>query len=58
MSVVSSKKPVPPAELNLFELTWPIFVENLLMTLIGTLGLWMAGHASVGAVGQSVTRNF
>lgn len=37
-------------QLNLFDLTWPIFVENLLMTLIGTLGLWMAGHVSVAAV--------
>jgi len=36
--------------LSLFGLTWPIFIENLLMTLLGTLGLWMAGHVSVGAV--------
>jgi putative MATE family efflux protein len=37
-------------QLSLFSLTWPIFIENLLMTLIGTLGLWMAGKSSVGAV--------
>jgi len=37
-------------QLNLFDLTWPIFIENLLMTAIGTLGLWMAGHSSLGAV--------
>lgn len=36
--------------LDLFGLTWPIFVETLLMTLIGTVGLSMAGHLSVGAV--------
>lgn len=50
MPARTSRKPASHTELNLFELTWPIFVENLLMTLIGTLGLWMAGHASVGAV--------
>lgn len=45
-----ARKPAKSPELKLFDLTWPIFVENLLMTLIGTLGLWMAGHASLGAV--------
>jgi putative MATE family efflux protein len=40
----------PKKQLDLFNLTWPIFIENLLMTLIGTLGLWMAGKSSVGAV--------
>lgn len=37
-------------ELELFSLSWPVFVEMALMTLIGTLGLWMAGLVSPAAV--------
>src|SRR4249919_1385280 len=37
-------------KLDLFAISWPIFVETALMTLIGTLGLWMAGHVSPAAV--------
>lgn len=46
----STKSVNAPDKLSLFNLTWPIFIENLLMTLLGTLGLWMAGHVSLGAV--------
>lgn len=37
-------------KLDLLSISWPIFVETALMTLIGTLGLWMAGHVSPAAV--------
>lgn len=37
-------------DLDLFSLSWPIFVETVLMTLIGTLGLWLAGRVSPAAV--------
>lgn len=37
-------------ELELFSLSWPIFVEMALFMLIGTLGLWMAGQVSAAAV--------
>ncbi|MGC3963959.1 MAG: MATE family efflux transporter [Rhodocyclaceae bacterium] len=36
--------------LNMVGITWPIFVENLFMALIGLLGLWMASRLSDGAV--------
>lgn len=39
-----------PCKLDLFAISWPIFVETALMTLIGALGLWMAGHVSAAAV--------
>ena len=38
------------AELELFPLSWPIFVEMALFMAIGTLGLWMAGQVSAAAV--------
>lgn len=38
------------APLDIFALSWPIFVETLLMTMLSTLGLWMASQVSVGAV--------
>ncbi|HSD40012.1 MAG TPA: MATE family efflux transporter [Rhodocyclaceae bacterium] len=37
-------------ELDLYTLSWPIFVEMALSMLIGTLGLWMTGHISAAAV--------
>ncbi|MBS1208941.1 MAG: efflux family protein [Proteobacteria bacterium] len=37
-------------KLDLFAISWPIFVEQLLMMAIGTLGLWMAGHVSTSSV--------
>ena len=40
----------PAKPLNLFAITWPMFIEQLLMMAIGTLGLWMAGHVSTAAV--------
>ncbi|PAS96418.1 MAG: hypothetical protein CGU28_08900 [Candidatus Dactylopiibacterium carminicum] len=40
----------PQAELELFSLSWPIFVEMALFMAIGTLGLWMAGQISAAAV--------
>ena len=38
------------AELELFALSWPIFVEMALFMAIGTLGLWMAGQVSAASV--------
>ncbi|MFT3735003.1 MAG: MATE family efflux transporter [Rhodocyclaceae bacterium] len=46
----SSSASGPRAELDLYTLSWPIFVEMALAMLIGTLGLWMAGHVSAAAV--------
>jgi putative MATE family efflux protein len=46
----SAQLAVKHSELDLFELSWPIFVEMALAMLIGTLGLWMAGHVSAAAV--------
>jgi putative MATE family efflux protein len=40
----------PAARLNLFGITWPIFVENLFMALIGLFGLWLASRLSDAAV--------
>jgi len=37
-------------KLHLFEITWPIFVENLLMVLMGLFGLWLTSRISTGAV--------
>lgn len=37
-------------ELRLFDITWPIFVENLLMVLMGLFGLWLTSRISTGAV--------
>ncbi|HEX5127806.1 MAG TPA: MATE family efflux transporter, partial [Rhodocyclaceae bacterium] len=42
---------VPSKRLHLVAITWPIFVENLLMALIGVVGLWLASRLSDGAVG-------
>jgi putative MATE family efflux protein len=39
-----------PARLRLFAITWPIFVENLLMVLMGLFGLWLTSRISTGAV--------
>lgn len=41
-------KPAP--KLRLFAITWPIFIENLLMVLMGLFGLWLASRISNGAV--------
>lgn len=40
----------PPRKLHLFEITWPIFVENLLMVLMGLFGLWLTSRISTSAV--------
>ncbi len=40
----------PPARLRLFAITWPILVENLLMVLMGLVGLWLTGRVSSAAV--------
>ncbi|MEN3109865.1 MATE family efflux transporter [Uliginosibacterium paludis] len=40
----------PPARLRLFAITWPIFVENLLMVVMGLFGLWLTSRISTGAV--------
>lgn len=37
-------------KLRLFAITWPIFVENLLMVLMGLFGLWLTSRISNGAV--------
>jgi putative MATE family efflux protein len=37
-------------KLRLFAITWPIFVENLLMVLMGLFGLWLASRISNSAV--------
>ncbi|MDP5239878.1 MATE family efflux transporter [Uliginosibacterium sp. 31-16] len=37
-------------KLRLFAITWPIFVENLLMVLMGLFGLWLTSRISTGAV--------
>lgn len=37
-------------ELDLYSLSWPIFVELALTTLISTIGLWMVGQISAAAV--------
>lgn len=39
-----------PVRLRLFAITWPIFVENLLMVLMGLFGLWLTSRISTGAV--------
>ncbi|HSD39343.1 MAG TPA: MATE family efflux transporter [Rhodocyclaceae bacterium] len=46
----ANSKTEKSGKLDLFAISWPIFVETALMTLIGTLGLWMAGHVSPAAV--------
>ncbi|MBS1210245.1 MAG: efflux family protein [Proteobacteria bacterium] len=38
-------------KLQLFAITWPILVENLLMVLMGLFGLWLTSRISNGAVG-------
>lgn len=45
-----ANKSLAHADLDLYTLSWPIFVEMALFMLIGTLGLWMAGHVSAAAV--------
>ncbi|MDP5241095.1 MATE family efflux transporter [Uliginosibacterium sp. 31-16] len=37
-------------QLDLFHLSWPLFVEMALFMAIGTLGLWMAGQVSAASV--------
>jgi Na+-driven multidrug efflux pump len=37
-------------KINLFSITWPIFIENLLMVLMGLFGLWLTSRISTGAV--------
>ncbi|PAS98027.1 MAG: MATE family efflux transporter [Candidatus Dactylopiibacterium carminicum] len=44
MPAPSSRQP------DLLGITWPMFVEQFLMMAIGTLGLWLAGQVSLGAV--------
>ncbi|GAB2881867.1 MATE family efflux transporter [Uliginosibacterium flavum] len=39
-----------PKQLRLFSITWPIFVENLLMVLMALFGLWLTSRISNGAV--------
>lgn len=41
---------MPEKKLRLFAITWPIFVENLLMVLMGLFGLWLTSRISTGAV--------
>lgn len=48
--MTEARSKAAPHEESLFALSWPIFVEMALMTLIGTLCLWLAGLLSVGAV--------
>lgn len=40
---------IPPT-LQLFTITWPIFVENLLMVVMGLVGLWLTSRISTGAL--------
>lgn len=37
-------------KIRLFAITWPIFIENLLMVLMGLFGLWLTSRISTGAV--------
>ncbi|MDO6385669.1 MULTISPECIES: MATE family efflux transporter [unclassified Uliginosibacterium] len=37
-------------KLHLFAITWPIFIENLLMVLMSLFGLWLASRISTGMV--------
>lgn len=39
-----------PPRLRLFAITWPIFVENLLMVVMGLVGLWLTSRISTAAV--------
>ncbi|PAS97507.1 MAG: MATE family efflux transporter [Candidatus Dactylopiibacterium carminicum] len=38
------------AQLRLFPITWPIFVENLFMVLMALFGFWLTSRISDGAV--------
>ncbi len=40
----------PPARLSLIGTAWPIFVEQTLRVLIGTVDTFMVSHVSDGAV--------
>jgi Na+-driven multidrug efflux pump len=40
----------PPAKLSLLGIAWPIFVEQTLRILIGTVDTFMVSHVSDGAV--------
>src|ERR1035438_6777497 len=40
----------PPSRLSLLAIAWPIFVEQTLRILIGTVDTFMVSHVSDGAV--------
>ena len=42
--------PHPPARIGLLALAWPIFIEQTLRLLIGTVDTFMVSHVSDGAV--------
>lgn len=39
-----------PRKLQLFAISWPIFVENLLMVVMGLVGLWLTSRISTASV--------
>jgi putative MATE family efflux protein len=43
-------KPTAPAKLSLLSIAWPIFIEQTLRILIGTVDTFMVSHVSDGAV--------